>query len=127
MVTHETTEPEYCTVAEAAQLLHVSKPTVWRWIDSGRLPAVTRGPRSIRIRRSDLYLVVQPVRPRRPMRGPDLESYIIRGGDPLVPWQDVLKEVREANERMLARRGGIPLTSSLPLIHEARSERDEHL
>jgi excisionase family DNA binding protein len=127
MITYETHEHEYCTVAEVAQLLRVSKPTVWRWIASGRLPAVRRGPRAIRVRRADLYLVTQDVRPRHPMTRAELEPYIIRGGDPTVPWQEVLDHIRQTNDRILARRGGKPLDSSLPLIHEARSERDEHL
>ena len=125
MITHETGEPEYCTVAEAATLFRVSKPTVWRWIASGRLPAVRKGPRTIRIRRADLYLVTHDARPRRSMTRDELEPYLIRGGDSTVPWEAVLDHIRQTNERILARREGKPLDSSLPLIHQARSERDE--
>ncbi len=128
MITHETTESEYCTVAEAAQLFRVSKPTVWRWIASGRLPAVRRGPRAIRIRRADLDLVTQPVRPRRPMTLAELEPYIIHGGgDPTRSPAEVMASIKAINKRILARRGGKPFESSVPLIHEARRERDERL
>src|SRR5258708_1346209 len=127
MVAHETHEPEYCTVAEVAKLFRVSKPTVWRWVASGRLPAIRRGPRTIRIRREDLYLVTHDARPRRSMIKDELEPYLIRGGDSTVPWESVLDHIRQTSERILSRRGGKPLDSSLPLIHEARSERDERL
>jgi excisionase family DNA binding protein len=56
-------EREYCTVAEAALILHVSSSTVWRWIDSGILPAFRLGPKNIRIRKADLEAVVKPARP----------------------------------------------------------------
>lgn len=127
MITHEAAESEYCTIAEAAQLLRVSKPTVARWIDSGRLPAVRRGPRAIRIRRADLGMVTQPVRPRRPMTLAELEPYIIHRGDPTRSPAEVMASIRAINKRILARRGGKLLEPSLPLIHEARRERDARL
>jgi excisionase family DNA binding protein len=34
---------ELLTVAETAKLLRVSKPTVYRWIDDGDLPAIRYG------------------------------------------------------------------------------------
>jgi excisionase family DNA binding protein len=127
MITHETYDHEYCTVAEVAQLIRVSKPTVWRWIASGRLPAVRRGPRAIRVRRADLYLLTQDVRPRRPMTRAELEPYIIHGGDPTRSPAEVMASIEATNKRILARRGGKPFDSSLPLIHEARRERDEQI
>lgn len=127
MITHDSAESEYCTIAEAAQLLCVSKPTVSRWIDSGRLPAVRRGPRAIRIKRVDLDLVTQRVRPRHPITVAELEPYIIHRGDPTRSPAEVMASIEATNKRILARRGGKPLDSSLPLIHEARRERDERL
>lgn len=58
-------EKEYYTVSEAADRLHVSPVTIWRWIEEGRLAAYRVGPRSIRIMRDDLEGLVQPVQPRR--------------------------------------------------------------
>jgi excisionase family DNA binding protein len=55
-------EKEYYTVGEAAEVLDVSRATIWRWIDAGRLPAYRLGPKSIRIRRADLEMVITPAR-----------------------------------------------------------------
>jgi len=45
---------EYRTITEAADMLRVSRTTVWRWIRDGSLPAYRAGPRTIRIREADL-------------------------------------------------------------------------
>lgn len=55
-------ERPFYTVTEAAHLLDVSPVTVWRWIETRRLPAYRVGPRRIRIRKEDLMAVVQPAR-----------------------------------------------------------------
>jgi excisionase family DNA binding protein len=58
-------EREYYTVAQAAQVLEVSRTTVWRWIDEGRLAAYRLGGRTIRIKRGDLRSLLKPARERR--------------------------------------------------------------
>ena len=127
MITHETTESEYCTIAEAARALRVSEPTVSRWIASGRLPAARFGTRTVRILRADLRDMAKPVVPKRKMTREEIERYTIgRVGGARSP-QEVMASIRAINKRILARRGGKPFESSLPLIHEARSERDERL
>jgi excisionase family DNA binding protein len=55
----------YLTVAEAARELDVSPSTVWRWIDSGRLPAFRAGPKTIRIKREELQALMRPAREGR--------------------------------------------------------------
>src|SRR3990172_887127 len=57
-----TTESLFYTVSEAARLLDVSPVTIWRWIESGRLPAYRLGPRNIRIKKEDLESVIKPAR-----------------------------------------------------------------
>ena len=52
----------FYTMAEVAQVLRVSVPTVWRWVHSGQLPAYRVGQRQIRIRKSDLGSVISRVR-----------------------------------------------------------------
>ena len=61
MITDETA---YATVSEAARLLRVSVPTVWRRIDSGRLPAYVVGSRSIRKRFRQRELTLAEARER---------------------------------------------------------------
>lgn len=60
--TPETPERALLTVAEAAAALNVSRATVWRWIDAGKLPAYRAGAKTIRIRREDLDGLLQPAR-----------------------------------------------------------------
>jgi excisionase family DNA binding protein len=56
------TERTVLSVAEAAVLLGVSRSTVWRWIKSGKLPAYRVGHKTIRIKRADLEMILQPAR-----------------------------------------------------------------
>ena len=58
----KTTESPFYTVSEAARLLEVSPVTIWRWIESGRLPAYRLGPKNIRIRKEDLESMIKPAR-----------------------------------------------------------------
>lgn len=55
-------EKEYLTVPQAAEILDVSRTTVWRWIGEGTLDAYRAGPRTIRIRREALARLMQPAR-----------------------------------------------------------------
>lgn len=56
----------YMTVAEIADLLEVSKMTVYRLVHDGTLPAINAGKRSYRVRRADVaaYIKKQTVSPR---------------------------------------------------------------
>lgn len=123
MTTHET---RYLTVAEAAERLRVSRPTVWRWIDSGRLPAFRVGARSIRIREEDIDRVVQPVAAPSPamrrLEGqPGYWSH--QQGDPNVDVDELLRRLRRTREAILRRRGGQPFESSVEIIRQGREER----
>ena len=55
-------EREFYTVTEAARLLDVSRTTIWRWINDGRLGAYRVGGRTIRIRRQDVRKMLRPTR-----------------------------------------------------------------
>ena len=118
-------ETEYCTVAEAARALRVSRPTVWRWVHSGRLPAYRIGGRAIRIRNADLHRLVKPAArttPQPRVSQSDLERYIVRMGNPELSVEEKMKRLRKGEETILKRRGGKPFDSSVPLIREAREE-----
>src|SRR5581483_9405296 len=47
-------ERAYYSITEAAQMLGVSRVSIWRWIREGRLPALRVGPRTTRLRRQDV-------------------------------------------------------------------------
>ena len=53
---------EFYTVSEAAKMLDVSRTTIWRWINEGRLGAYRVGGRTIRIRRQDVQKMLRPAR-----------------------------------------------------------------
>ena len=59
---------EILTVREVADYLRVSRVTVWRWCQEGTLPASRIG-RNWRIRRDDLFQVLEERQPSR--LGPD--------------------------------------------------------
>ena len=123
MITDET---RYATVAEAARLLRVSVPTIWRWIDSGRLPAYRVGGRSIRIRTVDLASLVRPARTQK-MKERTMADNVIHLGDRTVDPGRLVEALLEGQARILARRRGKPLKPSAPLIRQARRERAAHL
>ena len=60
----------YLTVTETARLLGVSRTTVWRWIDKGRLRAYRVGSRTIRIKDQDVQEQLQEVKPAGLAPGP---------------------------------------------------------
>jgi excisionase family DNA binding protein len=67
----EDNSPLLLTMGEAAQLLNVSRATLWRTIKSGRLPKVELYPGAFRLRRSDILALVNgrdgsPSRPSSP-------------------------------------------------------------
>jgi excisionase family DNA binding protein len=116
-----TSESDYCTVAEAAALLRVSKPTIWRWIDSGRLPAVRVGGRTIRIRRSDIDMLVEPA--RLVIRETEPSPYIARQAEKDQDPMRIVEELRDLRQRILAGRGGRLTSDSVQLIRAAREAR----
>ena len=47
---HATDSPELLRIPEVAERLNVSRASVYRWIEEGRLPAVRLGPRGSPLR-----------------------------------------------------------------------------
>jgi excisionase family DNA binding protein len=124
---------EYVTVPQAARLLKVSTPTVWRWIRAGRLPALRVGDRSVRLKRSDLTRVIRSTQERKGV------TEVIERRRPAVltgprgPLSDAevtqrlaaLQRADAARAEQLARRGGKPYSSSTELIDETREEMSQ--
>jgi excisionase family DNA binding protein len=123
MITDET---NYATVPEAARLLRVSIPTVWRWIDSGHLPAYRVGGRSIRIRTADLASMVRPARGEK-VKGSVVQVNVIHLGERPPDPESLISSLIEGQKVILARRHGRPLKPSAPLIRQARRERAAQL
>src|SRR5437773_11303975 len=53
-------DEEYVTVAKAAELMHISPSTLWRWLKSGDLPGYRFGHRRVLIKRDDLTAIITP-------------------------------------------------------------------
>lgn len=57
----ERRHPELIGLPEAADYCDVSYRTIRRWISSGRLNAVRIGPRLLKVKRSEVIALSQPV------------------------------------------------------------------
>lgn len=137
----------YYTVAEAAQKLKVSHSTVWRWIDTGKLPDYRLGPKTIRIQERDPDAVIAPVAmtktKRWPSEGPAREAAPggggVHGRTPSAPraapltGDEVTRRLAALERAMvfrgaqLASRGGMPFSSSTDLIQQTREELDDRV
>jgi excisionase family DNA binding protein len=125
----------YVTVAEAAKRLHVSHPTVWRWIKAGKLPAYRVGPKAIRIKEGDLARLVQPIASPREELSPMQEATSNQTTTAISPLTEeerqrglqALAELKALRQQMLKRRGGRPFPSSVEFIHKMRDERSLQL
>jgi len=51
-------DPALLLMGEAAELLNVSRPTLWRMLKAGRLQKVELYPGSFRLRRSDIMAII---------------------------------------------------------------------
>jgi excisionase family DNA binding protein len=125
-----TTEHEWLTIAETAELLRVDRSTIRRWIKSGRLPAELFGERAIRIPRRAVM-----TQPATPDESGDLLTKAETAAILNVPATmdvETRNRLRQALERSRQRRAteeaaGIVPDPSIPpawvLINEARDER----
>jgi excisionase family DNA binding protein len=111
----------FLTVAEAANLVHVSQSTIWRWINSKELPAYRLGPRRIRVKVSDLAPLLRPARPEK-------EELVADRRDTLTAneREQLSAAIMEANRfraTLLARRDGKPFEPAWQAIDRTRDER----
>lgn len=110
----------YYSVADAARVLGVSSSSIWRWIESGRLPAARVGPKSIRISREALQAVVTPARaPWEEVHTTSEEPIRSQAPSPeeVARRQAVVKQIlTKRDQRVIA-----PLTSA-DLVHRVRRQ-----
>lgn len=57
----QVTDPEFLTLAQAAEIFGTSARTIRRLIESGSLPAFRIGPRVLRVRAADVRALAKPV------------------------------------------------------------------
>ncbi len=119
------TEREYYTVAEAAEVLGVSRTTIWRWIESGRLPAYRIGRKTIRIRRADLPSLLKPARETRRAASTETEPHAIERRKTDVWANYDAKKVREALRNGAGALAGIDRPGILRDIHEEREQASQ--
>lgn len=128
-------EGQLYSVQEAASALGVSTSTIWRWIETERLPAYRIGPKAVRIRKADLEDAVKPARTNAKeviaMRSSATTAVDV-ANKPLTAAEadHMLRAIERAEalrEKMLARRKGKPLSSSWDIIDRAREERSRDL
>lgn len=122
---------DYLTVAEAASLLHVSQPTIRRWIAQGALPAYRIGQRRVALKRADLASMIQPV------RAPTGSASACAGDDPV--WRPLTPEeierglaamaaAEKLSDEIMARRGiDLVTPASWEILNELRDERSRQL
>lgn len=118
---------QYVTVARAAELLKVSKSTLWRWIRQGDLPAYRFGYRRVLIKQRDLDKLITPARGEVktmketvPIITPLTDAQVQQGLQAMKQADALLDAIR-------SRTKGKPLADSAPLIRKAREERAKQL
>lgn len=117
---------DYVTVPEGAALLGVSRSTLRRWIDQGRLPARRFGRRRVLIKRHDLAQLLAPASDTG--GSSTLKQERARLGRPLAPLEQqaalaALDAARQLRAELLAWRGGVPFPDSVELIRTMRQKR----
>ncbi|MDA8189663.1 MAG: helix-turn-helix domain-containing protein [Dehalococcoidales bacterium] len=122
---------EYVTVAEAASMCKVSQSTIWRWIDSGELPAYRLGHRRVLVKKTDLADLLVPARHSyqkgERMLHQERQIFAPLTGREQKQMLRAIEEARRLQRGLLDRRAGKPFPSSEELIHRSRDQRSADL
>jgi excisionase family DNA binding protein len=122
----------YITIAEATDLIHVSRSTLWRWIDEGRLPAYRLGRRRVLVRRDDLRSLIAPRLEPQAASTSELEALKARLNRPRTVEEQAralaaLESARRFAAEMRERHGGALFSDSAEIIREMREDRSREL
>jgi excisionase family DNA binding protein len=122
----------YVSVAKAAELLRVSRSTLWRWIDQGELPAYRFGQRRVLIKQDDLGKLITPARRGKGGDMTELEKERERLSRPLTEEERrkglaALEAAQQFSAEMRRRRGGQLFSDSAEIVREMREERTRQL
>lgn len=119
------------TVAEAASQLHVNKSTIWRWIDSGRLPAYRVGQRRVLLSKVDVEKLVVPARGNTTKGGTmaTIEQTTVRPftAEEQAQARLAVEQARKLQAAQLRAREGKPFSPSWELLEQTREERGREL
>jgi excisionase family DNA binding protein len=126
-------DTDLLTIAEAAELLKVSRVTIQRWLKQGRLPAYRVGPRAVRIKRTDALNFLTPHNgatesmPLEPLPTPAALQVTPLTPEEIERRRVAIIEAKALRAEMLKQRGGVPFPSSWRLIRRARDERSKRI
>ena len=125
-------DEKYITVAEAAQLLKVSRSTLWRWIDQRKLPAYRFGQRRVLIRQDDLRRLITPARGEKGGGMTEIEKERERLSRPLSTEEQrkalaALEAAEQFSAELRKRQGGQLFSDSAEIVREMRKERTREL
>lgn len=116
-------QEHYYTVAEAAELVRVSRSTLWRWISQGDLPAYRFGQRRVLIKRDDLDRLLTPA--REETKGADLERERARLSRPLAAAErkqalGALEAAKRWSDQLLKAGDGASFPDSSEIVRQMR-------
>jgi len=112
---------------EAANFLRISESTVWRYAAQDILPAYRVGKKRVMFRRSDLEGLLSRLRKRKEPMAAKEELRMFPMFEGARPAADAMTRAKEVRDRILARRGGVPVTDSWMDINESREGRTADL
>ena len=120
---------QYVTIVKAAELLQVSKSTLWRWINKGELPAYRFGYRRVLIKQKDLDKLITPARREKGEAMAQAEQGKTK---PMTAREqelalEAIDKVRHLQQEMLAKRGGKLFAPSHAILDELRDQRTSNV
>jgi excisionase family DNA binding protein len=124
-------DEEYVTIEQAADLLHVNKSTIRRWIAQDRLPAYRVGQRRVAVKRGDVARLITPSgsATARGSRGvsPGASSVKELTPDERARGLAAIEALQRLHEELDAKFGRRLSAPSWKLLQAARGERSQQI